>query len=182
MIRLDHAHVQATFHRFHPGLSPSRKGALGEMVCLALEIHAQLEEEIFYPALQALAGDLALLRKSFPEHAEMRTLIARLRSLSASDPAYDTTLNELMRDVVHHVADEETTLLPAAERLLADRLQELGARMAERRVHLTWNKGASIASSAFGAWPDSMVLLAAGAIAAPAYLLDPASLRGTRRS
>ena len=49
MIRADHTHVLLTFHKYRAEMSPARKKAIVEAVCLALEIHAQLEEEIFYP-------------------------------------------------------------------------------------------------------------------------------------
>jgi hypothetical protein len=51
MIRMDHTHVMATFHRYHAETSWWRKRSIVELACTALEIHAQLEEEIFYPAL-----------------------------------------------------------------------------------------------------------------------------------
>jgi hypothetical protein len=44
---------------------------------------------------------------------------------------------ELMRAVIHHVADEETMLLTHAETILGGRLSELGAQMAKRRLELT---------------------------------------------
>ena len=47
-------------------------------------------------------------------------LISRLRNMPVGDLAFDDTFFELMRHVMHHVADEETVLLPAAERLLPD--------------------------------------------------------------
>ena len=127
MIRLDHAHVTATFHQYEAGTDPVVKRGLVDHVCLALEIHAQLEEEIFYPALRAVEHD-AVLDKSVPEHDAMRELIGRLRSMEATDAGYDSTFMELMRDVLHHVADEETSLLPQAERLLADRSANSGRR------------------------------------------------------
>ena len=51
MIRMDHTHVLTTFHQYHPDTPLRVKKGLADTVCLALEIHAQLEEEIFYPAL-----------------------------------------------------------------------------------------------------------------------------------
>ena len=77
MIRMDHSHVITTFHQYDPGASDRVKKGLADQVCVALEIHAQLEEEIFYPALRAVA-DTEMLRKSTPEHDEMRGLISRL--------------------------------------------------------------------------------------------------------
>ena len=56
MIRMDHSHVLALARRYHPHTSPEKKRALVTNACLALEIHAQLEEEIFYPALRSESG------------------------------------------------------------------------------------------------------------------------------
>lgn len=136
MIRADHASVLATFHQYDADAGAPTKQALVETACTALEVHAQLEEEIFYPALRQVAGENSVLQKSVPEHDDMRHLIARLRRMSAVDATYDLTFMALMRDVLHHVADEETVILPEAERLLPDRLGELGARMTRRRLEL----------------------------------------------
>jgi iron-sulfur cluster repair protein YtfE (RIC family) len=170
MIRLDHTHVLSTWHGYEAGIAPWRKKAIAEVICLALEIHAQLEEEIFYPALQAAAPDDETLAKARPEHDEMRRLIAKLRGLEPADAQYDATLHELMRDVMHHVADEETVLLPLAERLLADRLGELGARMTKRRLALIAPHTGELAVNHARAMPVATGLLAAGALAT-GYLL-----------
>ncbi|MNL40909.1 hypothetical protein D3C87_1632880 [compost metagenome] len=66
----------------------------------------------------------------------MRRLIGKLRHMEPDDPGYDPTVADLMRDVMHHVADEETRVLPEAERLLADQLGELGMQMTKRRLQL----------------------------------------------
>lgn len=135
MIRLDHTHTLATFHQFKASNSPSVKRGLVNTTCLALEVHAQLEEEIFYPAIREVT-DNETIRKSVPEHEEMKRLIGLLRSMEPDDSRYDETYMELMRDVIHHVADEETVLLPEAERLLQDQLGHLGMRMTRRRLEL----------------------------------------------
>ena len=57
MIRADHTHVLATFHQYEIDTSPGTKRALVNTICAGLEIHAQLEEEIFYPAMREVAGD-----------------------------------------------------------------------------------------------------------------------------
>src|SRR4051794_26299319 len=51
MIRLDHAHAMSTWHGYSADATSTRKKAIADVLCLALEVHAQLEEEIFYPAL-----------------------------------------------------------------------------------------------------------------------------------
>lgn len=183
MIRMDHSQVLETFHQFRGSLSAAKREALVNATCVALEIHAQLEEETFYPALRELASDIGVLEKSFPEHAEMRRLITRLRSMTAVDPDYDTTYMELVRDVLHHVADEETTLLPAAERLMSERLGELGGQMARRRAQLLTSRAGEIVSNAARSFPESAVVMAAGAVGASSYLMQQAAglMKGTGR-
>lgn len=161
MIRLDHTHVLATFHRYKADTAPGTKQALAETICLALEIHAQLEEEIFYPAVRALMPDNEAVRKSVPEHDEMKRLIAKLRQLKSPDLEFDDTLLELMRDVIHHVADEETILLPAAERSLGDQLSELGAQMTKRRLELAAPRAGQIAGNMVRGMPGTTAVMLA---------------------
>ena len=164
MIRLDHAHVLAAFRRYRSGLPQARKRAMVKNVCLALEVHAQLEEEIFYPAMRKIAAAGEILDKSVPEHEEMRTLIRSLRGMEPFDAAYDETFRKLVRTVLHHVADEETVLLPLAEELIPDELGHLGRIMTRRRIELLRPHAAEAASTTIRTFP-------VGAAAAGAALL-----------
>lgn len=168
MIRADHARVLALFHRYDIDGAPRRKQGLVESISLALEVHAQIEEEIFYPALKK-AGS-TLVDKAVGEHDEIRRLIATLRETDPAIPEYDATFMDLMREVIHHVADEETVMLPHAETLLRGRLGQLGARMTARRVPLKTLRAPQAASSAARAAPVGTALLAAGLVAAGLYL------------
>ena len=165
MIRMDHTHVMAAFHQFQVDTPARVKKGLADNICLALEVHAQLEEEIFYPALREISPD-ETLEKSKPEHDQMRDLVARLRALQPGEPAFDTTFFDLMRKVMHHVADEETQLLPKAERLLAGHLSDLGARMTRRRLQLLGPRSGELAGSMARSVSSGTLLAAAGAIAA----------------
>ncbi|HYD95934.1 MAG TPA: hemerythrin domain-containing protein [Noviherbaspirillum sp.] len=170
MIRMDHTAVLETFHQYEIDSNPQTKKALVNTVCLALEIHAQLEEEIFYPAMRVVSSEKSVVEKSVPEHNEMRRLIALLRSMDATNPVYDQTFMELMRNVLHHVADEETTLLPEAEQMLAGRLGELGAEMTKRRMQLMAPRAGELAANTMRNFPTSSMLVAAGAVIAGTYL------------
>jgi hemerythrin superfamily protein len=170
MIRLDHSNVMVTSHKYTADASPGKKKAVVNSVCLALEIHAQLEEEIFYPALREVDGGNEVLKKAQPDHDEMRRLIDKLRGMQASDASCDETFAELMRCVIHHVADEETVLLPAAERLLKERLCELGAQMTKRRIQLTAPHAGEMAMNSARTMPAGTMLVAGGLLAG-AYLL-----------
>jgi len=177
MIRMDHTHVLATFHQYEADTAPQTKKALVNTASLALEIHAQLEEEIFYPAVRRVVTDPVVLDKSVPEHDEMRRLIAKLREMEPSDADYDRTFMELMRDVLHHVADEETVLLPAADRMLADELGELGAKMTRRRLELSAPRAGEIAGNTIRALPASTMLMSVGAVLAGSLMLKHALRR-----
>ena len=165
MIRMDHSHVLMLFRRFQPGVTQMRKKAIVSNACLALEIHAQLEEEIFYPALRRVLGPDRMLDKSVPEHQEMRRVIGILRNMEPEGPEYDQTFRELMRDVLHHVADEESMLLPAAEEKLADELRPLGAQMTSRRMQLLRPHLGEVAVTTAQSFPLASLALALGILA-----------------
>ena len=170
MIRLDHTHVLATFHQYKVADdNPRVKKGLVNTICLALEVHAQLEEEIFYPALREVSDNEAI-RKAVPEHNEMKRLIGVLRGLEPDAASYDQTFMELMRDVMHHVADEETILLPEAERVLKDELGDLGARMTKRRMELVAPKAGAIATNMARSMSVTTIAMVAGAVAGGLWL------------
>jgi hemerythrin superfamily protein len=175
MIRFDHSHVMVTFHQYTKDKRPSVKKALAETICDALEIHATLEEEIFYPVMRPRAADQKVMEKSEPEHMEMRRLIHELRNTDPRDTRHDELVFELMRDVVHHVADEETVLLPEAERTLSrDRLSELGSEMTKRRLQLVSPKAGKIAKNTavgFSGSTAAVVMGVAGALFAARALI-----------
>jgi hemerythrin superfamily protein len=181
MIRFDHTHVVAAFHRYKSDAPPQKKHAIAQHICLAVEVHAQLEEEIFYPALRSVLSGDPVLEKSEPEHDEMRGYISRLRS-SPEGSSLDADLHGLMRTVLHHVADEETQLLPAAERLLGDRLGELGAQMTRRRAQLVKPHLGEVAATGARTFQTAGAALAlGGSIAIGAVLLARTRTSSSRR-
>lgn len=160
MIRTDHAAVLSTFHKYRPDASPDKKKAIAETICSAIEIHARLEEELFYPELRREQPEL--VEKSGPEHNEMRRHIASLRATDPASEEFDSHFLDLMRTIIHHVADEETVLLPTAERLMgSERLGEMGLEMTRRRMELAAPRAGDIAVNTVRTHPG----LVAGALA-----------------
>lgn len=167
MIRFDHSHVFVTFHQFTQDKKPSVKKALSDTICAALEIHATLEEEIFYPVMRTIDADDPVLEKSPHEHGDMKRLIRELRTIPGDDERHDRVLLELMREVIHHVADEETVILPIAEqRLSRDRLCELGTQMTKRRVALLAPQAGKVAASTAVGFSGSTTAWVVGAVGA----------------
>jgi hemerythrin superfamily protein len=170
MIRADHSRVLSTFHRYKAGTSPTTKRALVSAICLSLEVHAQAEEEIFYPAMGSVDG--SMVGKLIPEHDKMRNLIGALRGMEAGAPEYDSTVMELMREVIHHVAEEETVLLPEAERVLGERVCELGARFLKRRLQLMAPHAGEMTRAKARAFPKANLVVMAGALVGAAFLFQ----------
>ena len=88
MIRMDHTHVISTFHQYSPLKDRKTRQALANVLCRAISVHSMLEEEIFYPALLQVCPDEPVLKKSTPEHDEMRHLISVINATSSEHPIY----------------------------------------------------------------------------------------------
>lgn len=160
MIRADHSRVMMVFHRYDPASRPAVRRALVESICIALDMHADLEEQILYPA--ARDAQEPTIDKNLSEHAEIKRLITTLRSFHPDDAQFEPAFMELMALVMHHVADEETRILPALDRLPRDTLRELSARMWRRRSELMMQNFGAIASNKVRAAPGTFGAILAG--------------------
>jgi hemerythrin-like domain-containing protein len=104
-----------------------------------LDIHAELEERIFYPACRELEDEDAqkMVGESLEEHLIVKRLIKELRALQGSDEKFESKAAVLKESVEHHADEEEKDLFPAAEREFDDaRLRELGKQMAALKSRL----------------------------------------------
>ncbi len=108
-----------------------RRACFGKIADL-LDAHAEIEEQMFYPAARGAESD-DLLDKALEAHAEVKRLCDDMRKLDADDAAFKAKLSLLRDHVERHVKEEEFELFPESERYLSeDRLQELGRLMAEK--------------------------------------------------
>jgi len=188
LLKQDHANVKKAFKEFEK-MDHEDTATLQELVvtvCSELKVHTAIEEEIFYPAVRAVTQN-DVIAKSLDEHREMRRLIGQLRQMEPDTVGYDETVTDLMRDVMHHVADEETLVLPEAERLLADQLGELGMQMTKRRLQLVGPRSGEIALDMGRAVSGHTVALAMVGVTAMGLLvarrsghLDLSRFRGGR--
>lgn len=141
LIRAEHAAVLAVYHKVKPTTPRTVREAAVRRLCLALVIHDHVEEEIFYPVLRSHGLAMPLHGNGTDKHDRIRAGIARLQVATDNDRR-TRELHDLMRDVMHHMADQETQLLPQAEQQLGEAAMcELGARMFERRMVLSRKYG-----------------------------------------
>jgi len=113
------------------------RATIAKTICDELTVHAQIEEEIFYPALrQASPDDADVLDKAEEEHAQAKDLIAQIRQLSTADPTMDQLVADLARAIEDHVKEERDELFPKARTAVGLDLSELGARLMQRQQEL----------------------------------------------
>jgi iron-sulfur cluster repair protein YtfE (RIC family) len=115
----------------------TQRTALARMICDEISVHAQIEEEIFYPALrEALGKDADLVDEATAEHQEAKQLIADIRAMGEADAAMDTLVAELNVAIEHHVKEERDELFPKAKAAPGLDLQALGDQLRERQQDL----------------------------------------------
>jgi uncharacterized membrane protein/general stress protein YciG/hemerythrin-like domain-containing protein len=135
-LRADHRKVEDLFHQYDLIKSQARqRGALVRQLCRELDLHAEIEEELFYPAVRAAFAEEGqeLVAEALREHGKIKELAAQLWGMSPDDTACDPIVQQLKDCVQHHVQEEEQTILPKAEERLRDQLDALGARMRQRK-------------------------------------------------
>jgi hemerythrin superfamily protein len=114
-----------------------QRPALARKICSELTVHAQIEEEIFYPALREVIDQPDLLDEAQAEHQQAKELIAQIQDgLQDGDAALDDLVSELARVVESHVKDERDVMFPKARAADGLDLEALGAQMKERQQEL----------------------------------------------
>jgi hemerythrin superfamily protein len=137
LLKADHRQVEEWFGQFEKTRSDDRKERLAQDICLALTVHAQIEEEIFYPAFLEAAGDEDIHHEAIIEHDGAKKLIAEIRQKGASDEYFDARVSVLAEMIKHHVKEEEQRDGMFAKARAADLdLKALGERLAARKEEL----------------------------------------------
>ncbi|MEO6626427.1 MAG: hemerythrin domain-containing protein [Burkholderiaceae bacterium] len=136
MLRADHKAVSALFEQYEKARASARKKAIVAQICNELTLHAQVEEEIFYPAVKAAMRDKELVPEATVEHATLKDLIAQVKGIEPDGEMYDAKIKVLSEYVTHHVKEEQNEMFPKARKTKVDMLA-LGERMAARKEELT---------------------------------------------
>ena len=135
----DHRNVEKLFKQYEKLVedegSYNEKEALAATICAELTVHAQIEEEIFYPAARDILDEEDLIDEAVVEHASAKDLIAQLADMAPDDDLYDAKVKVLSELIEHHVEEEEDEMFPKLKKAKLD-TAELGPRMAERKEEL----------------------------------------------
>ena len=116
--------------------SDKAKAEVVRQICMELTIHAQAEEEIFYPAVRAAIKDNDLMDEADVEHTGAKSLIAQLvEAMAPAHEHYDATVTVLGEIIDHHVKEEEEKMFPKAKKAKVD-TAALGAALTQRKHEL----------------------------------------------
>jgi hemerythrin superfamily protein len=140
LLKDDHKEVKAYFKQYESLEDDAEKQALADKICLALTVHAQIEEEIYYPATREAIDDDDLLDEAEVEHASAKQLIAEIQAMKAGDRLFDAKVTVLGEYIAHHVEEEEGEMFPESRDSDLD-LKALGVQLADRKAELMAQAG-----------------------------------------
>ena len=135
LLRADHKRVSELYDQYEKTRSATRKKALVATICQELSIHAQVEEEIFYPAVKAALKDKELVPEAQVEHATLKELIAQVKDKEPDGEMFDAKIKVMSEYTKHHVKEEQNEMFPKAKATSLD-MKALGERIAARKEEL----------------------------------------------
>ena len=151
LLDADHRKVKKLFQEFEEVVSSKAKSAvakrraLADEICLELTVHAQIEEEIFYPALRAVIKEDDLLDEAEVEHASAKELIAQIQSGDEADPKWSAKVTVLGEYIDHHVKEERNEIFVKARAARKLDLLSMRDQLTARKEELMGQKdGASV--------------------------------------
>lgn len=99
-----------------------------------LDVHARVEETIFYPELEKADETHDITLEAFEEHRLVKQLLAELETMDKGDEQWTARFSVLKENVEHHVEEEEGEMFPKARKVLSNEQAEiLGTRMEEAK-------------------------------------------------
>jgi hemerythrin superfamily protein len=134
LLKNDHRKVEKLFSEIEKGNGNREK--LFKELKNELDVHAEIEEQLFYPTVKEAKPTHEIVLESFEEHKQVKMVLADLEKADKKTEHWLAGLKVLMEDVQHHVKEEETELFPKVkEKVLSkQQLDDLGTRMEEMKM------------------------------------------------
>ncbi|MBD9663108.1 hemerythrin domain-containing protein [Variovorax sp. VRV01] len=142
LLDTDHRNVKKMFKEYEE-LTHSRaadvqqkKRELANQICTELTVHAQIEEEIFYPAVREAISETDLLDEAEVEHASAKELIAQIEAATEVDDKFDAKVIVLGEYIDHHVKEERNEIFVKARAARGLDLMAMREQLAARKEEL----------------------------------------------
>lgn len=139
LLKEDHEKVADLFEKLESTTEKAvkKREELFDKLMNELEIHAQIEEQIFYPALKKANETREVTLEGFEEHKVIKQLLAEMDELPRDSEQWTAKLSVLQENVEHHVEEEEGEMFKSArEAFSKEQLQDLGTRMEAQKKKL----------------------------------------------
>lgn len=144
LLTQDHREVKQLFQEYQELVEEEAEAeerqSLALHICALLSAHAQIEEEIFYPAVKAAIEETDLIHEATVEHSTAKDLIAQIESAETPDELFDAKVKVLGEYVDHHVKEEEGEMFPKARRAKVE-LVEMADQLKTRKAELLAEMG-----------------------------------------
>jgi hemerythrin superfamily protein len=134
ILKQDHRDIERLFKEFERAgeKEQRKKKKLVKQMVEQLSMHAQIEEQLFYPQLQETAKENELALEAMEEHDLLKVLLDQLQTMTPEEERFQAKVTVLIRSVRDHVEEEEAELFPKMrEAMTAIQLRDLGTRMEE---------------------------------------------------
>lgn len=145
----DHNEVKRLFKEFEALSADStteaiEKKRLAVAICDFLDVHTDIEEEVFYPKIGPAIDEVDMINEALVEHEAAKDLMAKIRTMSPDEELFDANVKVLCEQVEHHVDEEEAEMFPKVRKTDLD-LKALGQEMANRRTEIRAQKNVTTA-------------------------------------
>ena len=118
LLDADHIAVKKLFTEFKKLSETQTPGedrkAIADKICMELTVHAEIEEQVFYPAAREAIDDDPLLDEAEVEHASAKDLIAQISAMDPDEALFDAKVIVLGEYIDHHVEEERNEMFPKA--------------------------------------------------------------------
>lgn len=134
-----HNQVDELFSRFEDSDAGEGGRRIFEQIRDELRVHAQIEEELFYPPLKnAKAKETGEeIAEAVEEHYQIKLILNDIDTTRPRGDVFKGKMKCLKEDVQHHVKEERDTVFPDARKYLGEeRLEELGEQLRARTEQL----------------------------------------------
>jgi len=112
LLKQDHQAVKSLFDQIDDAEDTKQRKKLFDQIDTELNIHAHIEETVFYPEMQKIDELKEMVEEALEEHQEVKTLLEEMEALDPENEQFSASLEELMENVEHHVAEEEDEMFP----------------------------------------------------------------------
>jgi len=146
LLKADHRNVAELFERLESTSGKKKLDVFAE-IKTELDLHAHIEEKIFYPALERASETHEIVLEAYEEHKQVKTLLRQLSRARNANEEWQAKAKVLQENVEHHVEEEENELFKKARTVLNnEQIQDLGMRLEEEKERKQGTSGSKKAS------------------------------------